>query len=139
MKKSIIIEIISILFALLFLYAAVGKLMEYNFFKGQIGLYPVLKPIAPLIAWFLPVSEIIVFALLLVPAWRLRGLYGALALMISLTGYVVGILTLSKRQPAGLVVPEFLSWHQQLAFNIFFLVLAVVGIVLQRKSPRLAV
>jgi hypothetical protein len=139
MKKSIIIEIISILFALLFLYAAAIILINYAFFKVQIGVYPVLKPIAPFIVWFIPISEIIVFSLLLFPAWRLRGLYGALALMILLTGYVVGILTLSKRQPAGLVVPEFLSWHQQLAFNIFFLVLAIIGIVLQRKSPRLAV
>jgi uncharacterized membrane protein YphA (DoxX/SURF4 family) len=134
MKKSTIIEIISILFVLLFLYAGIGKLMQYHFFKVQIGASPVLKPIAPFIAWFLPLSEIIVAVLLLIPVWRLRGLYGASVLMILLTGYVIALLYFSELVPCCINVPEFLSWKQQLLLNSLLLVLAVMGIILQAKQ-----
>lgn len=137
MKKSTIIEIISIFFALLFLYAATRILMEYDFFKMQISFPLGLKPIAPFIAWFLPVSEIIVAVLLLIPAWRSRGLYGALALMILLTGYAVALLGFSKQIPCCIRIPEFLSWKQQLVLNCILLVVSVTGIVLQRKQHRL--
>jgi len=134
MKKSTITEIISILFALLFLYAGIGKLMQYHFFKVQIGVFSVLKPISPFIAWFLPVSEIIIAVLLLVPIWRLRGLYGASTLMILFTGYVVALLSFSRQIPCCIAVPEFLSWEQQLLFNSILLVLAVMGVILQMKQ-----
>lgn len=137
MKKSTIIEIISILFAMLFLYAAISILMDYTFFKRQVADFSVLKPITPFIAWFLPLSEIIVAILLFVPAWRLRGLYGAAALMILLTGYVIVLLNFSKRLPGLIMVPDFLSWKQQLVLNCILLVVAVMGIVLQRKQHRL--
>lgn len=133
MKKSILIEIISILFAMLFLYAAIDILMDVAFFKRQVGDFSALKPITPFIAWFLPLSEIIVAVLLFVPAWRLRGFYGALALMILLTGYVILLLSFSKRLPGLINVPDFLSWKQQLVLNCILLVMAVMGIVQQRK------
>ena len=138
MKKAIIIEIISILFILLFLYTGISKLMEYVVFKEQIASSPILKPIASWIAWMLPLSEFIVVLLLFVPALRLKGLYMSLVMMILFTGYVIAILNFSKELPCSCGgIMELLSWKQHLLLNSLFVALAIAGIIVQKRLQAL--
>lgn len=65
MKKSIIIEIISGLLIILFMYASLSKLLNYTTFRLQVSASQGTKQFAA-IAWILPVAEIIITALLTV-------------------------------------------------------------------------
>jgi hypothetical protein len=135
MKKAMIAEIISYLFIVLFLYTGISKFMEFSVFKQQIAVSPVLKPVAWWIAWVIPSAEFIVSGLLFVPAWRLKGLYASLILMIAFTIYISLILALSKELPCscgGII--ELLSWKQHLIFNSVFILLAAIGVVIERRQ-----
>jgi uncharacterized membrane protein YphA (DoxX/SURF4 family) len=137
LTKSTIVEIISVLFIILFLYTGISKLMEYGVFKEQIADSPILQPIAPVIAWGLPLTEFLVTILLIIPRWRLKGLYASLILMIAFTLYIGAIMTFNKELPCscGGIISE-LSWQGHLIFNSLFIGLAFAGVVLEKRIRR---
>ena len=134
MKRSIIAEIIIILFMILFIYTGISKWMDYTVFKEQIAESPALAPFASILAWILPLTEFIVSILLMIPGQRLKGLYASLTLMIIFTVYVIVLTTSNDQLPCscGGVLAE-LSWPQHIIFNIVFIVLAIIGILLEKK------
>ena len=136
-SKSTIVEIISMLFVILFLYTGISKLMEYAVFKEQIADSPILQPIAPFIAWGLPLTEFLVSILLIVPRWRLKGLHASLFLMIAFTLYIGAIMIFNKELPCscGGIISE-LSWNGHLVFNSVFILLAFAGVVLEKRMRQ---
>ena len=131
MKRNVIIEIICFLFIVLFFYAAGSKLLNYKAFVGQIGKSPLLTEYATWMAWLIPVTELVVVGLLVVPRWRKPGLYASFTLMALFTLYIAAILifTDSKDLPCSCGgVLNSLSWKQHLIFNVFFTALAWAGI-----------
>src|SRR5882757_5894286 len=137
MKRSTIIEVISILFMILFLYTGISKLIEYSVFREQIAESPILAPLASFIAWSLPLIEFSVVVLLFVAKWRMKGLYASLILMILFTGYVIALVSFSDRLPCSCGgVLEQLSWRQHIVFNSVFTGLALWAILLHRKSNK---
>jgi uncharacterized membrane protein YphA (DoxX/SURF4 family) len=129
-----LVETIALLFVILFLYTGTSKLSEYGVFEEQLAESPVLKPVAPIVTWLLPITEFVVSLLLLVPRWRMKGLYASLGLMITFTLYVIAILSFSKELPCscgGII--GLLSWQEHLVFNGVFILLAITGILLQRR------
>jgi len=138
MLKRTIPSIIALLLTVLFLYTGISKLMEYTVFKEQIGASPILHPIAPFIAWALPLAEFAVAVLLFIPAWRLWGLYASFVLMIAFTVYVIAIVSFSKELPCscGGVLQE-MSWNQHIIFNIITTILALAGTILERKRRKI--
>jgi uncharacterized membrane protein YphA (DoxX/SURF4 family) len=137
MTKSTLVEIIAILFVILFLYTGISKLMEYSVFKEQISDSPILKPFAAFIAWALPLTEFLVSILLIIPRWRLKGLYASLGLMVAFTLYIGAIMMFNKELPCscgGII--SLLSWGEHLVFNSVFIVLAVAGVILEKKIRK---
>lgn len=134
MKRTTIIEIIIFLYAILFLYTGISKLMDFSIFKEQLADSPLLAPIAKPVAWGLPLLEFAITLLLIIPKCRLKGLHGALILMIGFTAYVTGLLLFNDKLPCscGGIIQQ-LSWPQHLIFNSIFIVLAAAGIVLQKR------
>jgi len=138
MIKRNLPTVIAYLFILLFLYTGMSKLMDYSVFKAQIGSSPILEPIAPFVAWALPLAEFAVAALLFVPRTRLPGLYASFVLMVMFTGYIIAILNFSEHIPCSCGgVLENMSWQQHLVFNIIVTILALVGALLERKNRHL--
>jgi uncharacterized membrane protein YphA (DoxX/SURF4 family) len=137
MTRSTITEIISTLFIILFLYTGTSKFIGYAIFKEQIATSPLLTRIAPVLAWVLPLSEIVVSSLLIVPRWRLKGLNSSLLLMILFTGYIIGILIFNKNIPCSCGgVIESLTWTGHIVFNSVFIILAFIGIKLEKVSRQ---
>jgi uncharacterized membrane protein YphA (DoxX/SURF4 family) len=135
--KSTTLDIIVFLFMVLFLYAAASKLMEYELFKAQIGNSPLITKYAGLFSWLVPVVEILVSIMLIVPRSRLIGLYGSFSLMFAFTAYIVFILAFSPTVPCSCGgVLNSLGWTEHLIFNIAFTLLAIAGIVLQIKLEK---
>ena len=67
MKRSLLIEIIAFLFILLFVYAAVSKVLDYQKFQVQLGKSPLLTAFAGWVAWVIPAIEIIISLALAIP------------------------------------------------------------------------
>jgi uncharacterized membrane protein YphA (DoxX/SURF4 family) len=137
MKRTTILETIIFFYVILFLYTGITKLTDYGTFKETVADSPILAPIAQPIAWGLPWLEFAVTAMLIIPRWRLKGLYASLVLLIAFTGYVVGLLLFDKQLPCscGGILQE-LSWPQHMVFNGIFVLLAIWAIVLQRRENK---
>jgi uncharacterized membrane protein YphA (DoxX/SURF4 family) len=140
MKKTVLLlEVICMLFVILFVYTAISKFLEFGLFKAQIGMSPVLAPVSKLIAWVVPLAEIIDSVMLLIPAFRLRGLYLALGMMLSFTIYIILIMKLSAHLPCSCGgVIELLSWRDHLILNCVYILMAVAGILMQRRVYHIA-
>lgn len=131
MTRRIIVEIIACAFILLFVYAAVTKLLHYEQFRVQIGQSPMLSPMRGSIAIFVPIGEIAVSVLLALNNLRLFGLYGSFALMALFTAYIVIVTQFSEHIPCSCGgVLETMSWGEHLIFNIVFLLLAGLAVLL---------
>jgi hypothetical protein len=139
MKKLITLEIICFLFTLLFMYAAASKLLDYQQFSIEIGQSPLLTGLGGFVPWLVITIELIVSVLLLVPKFRLLGLYGAFCLMVMFTAYIIAILNFSTYIPCscGGILAK-LGWKEHLIFNVAFLVLSLVAIMLHDPEEDLA-
>lgn len=131
MKRKTIVEIIAYLFILLFIYASVNKLADFENFSAELGKSPLLTAFADWVAWGIPAVELIVVVLLTVPKWCLAGFYAAFSLMTMFTAYIVAILKFSDYIPCSCGgVLQNMTWNQHLVFNIVFVVLGFAGIML---------
>ncbi len=129
--KSIILDTICLLFALLFMYAAASKLFDFNNFRIQLGQSPLLSAFANWISIIVPVSELIIAVVLLLKSFRLAGLYASYTLMIMFTVYIYIILNFSAFVPCSCGgILEKMTWDEHLVFNICFIILASIGIAL---------
>lgn len=130
--KSIIIEGVCLLYVLLFVYAATSKLLDFENFQIQIGQSPLISAFASYISWFIPLLEITICLLLIVPKTRIIGLLASYFLMIMFTTYIFIILNYSSFVPCSCGgILEKLNWTQHLFFNFTFTVLAGFALYLK--------
>lgn len=130
--KKLIVEIISLMFFLLFLYAAFNKLFDFQNFKIQISQSPLLTSYAGMVVWIIPSIEIIIAVLIIIPKYRLTGLYLSFALMFIFTAYIIAILNFSNHIPCGCGgILGNLQWQEHLIFNIVFVLLGIAGVSLE--------
>lgn len=129
--KSIILEIVCLLYTLLFVYAAVSKVLDFENFQAQLGQSPLLSPFAHLVSYAVIFIELIIAVLLSIPRIRCFALWGAATLMSMFTTYIVIILHFSSFVPCSCGgILEKLGWTEHLIFNIVFLFLAITAILL---------
>lgn len=134
MKKEFLLQIIAGVLILIFVYAALSKIMVYPEFVIQLQMDPYLKPIAGFLAWGIPATEIVVTTCLFVPGIRIYGFIASLVLMIVFTLYIAGMLAFDSHLPCSCGgVLQHLTWIQHLIFNIFFCMLSLSGILLHKK------
>lgn len=133
-NKKILVETISILFVILFVYTAISKIIDFPNFKAIIGQSPIIADLAMPIAILIPILELIVSMLISIPKYKIWGLIGSFSLMFLFTIYIILLVTLSEKIPCSCGgVISMLTWDQHLIFNIFFLLLALLGVFLQSK------
>jgi len=114
----------------LFVYTATSKLFRLNVFQAQLDRFPWIKHMAPVIAWAVPVVELVAAGLLLTRRARRAGLYVSLGLMVLFTLYLAFMLGTEKHLPCSCGgVISAMSWGQHLVFNIFFTGVAIMGLV----------
>ena len=132
MKKKKIVDIISFLFILLFIYAAVSKLIDFQKFKVQLGQSPLLTIYAGWVAILVPLTEVGIALLMISPRYRSAALYMAFSLMVMFTTYIIIILNFSEFVPCSCGgVLEKLPWRAHLIFNIGFIILAILAVLLE--------
>lgn len=131
MKQDTAIKIICTLLVFLFVYAAVSKLADVTTFAADMRNQPFPAFAKPILVWAVPMTELIIAALLIFDTTRLLGLYASLILMVAFTSYTgVVLLHFFKYVPCscGGVIKN-LTWQQHLVFNLFFVLMALIGIL----------
>jgi putative oxidoreductase len=136
MKRKIIIEIISSLLILLFLYASVSKWLDFKLFIGEMNNQPFPNWITPYLVWSIPFIEVIIAIGLIFEKTRTPALYASLVLMSAFTIYTVAILFHAFKYipcSCGGVIRK-LTWPQHLFFNLFFVGISLLGIVMKKRE-----
>jgi len=138
MRRNVIIEIITTSLVLLFVYAAISKLLDYNKFKIQVGKSPLLTSFSAFVVIGIPAFELLLSILLVMKGTRLLALYGSLFLMTLFTAYLIAILNFSYYIPCSCGgILQGLSWKTHIIFNTVFIIITGVAITLQSK-PAIA-
>jgi hypothetical protein len=136
--KNIITEIICSLLAILFVYASLSKLLDYNVFKMQLSRSPFITHFSTIIASLLPTIEIITGSLFVFGKWRLNALYASLFLLTLFTAYLVAMLNFSYYIPCSCGgVLSMLTWKQHIVFNAAFILLSLIAIFLSTRNSSI--
>jgi putative oxidoreductase len=136
MKRKIIIEIISSLLILLFLYASVSKWLAFKTFIGDMNNQPFPNWMTPYLVTAIPVIEVLIAVGLIFEKTRVPALYASFVLMTAFTIYTVAVLAHAfKYVPCscGGVIKK-LTWPQHLFFNLFFVSISLLGIWLKKRD-----
>lgn len=127
--KNTLVTFICYLYILLFVYAATSKLLDFEVFQVQLRQSPLLSSFANIISWAIPSIEIIISILLVFPKTKYWALHGAFALMVMFSAYIYIILHYSSFVPCSCGgILEKMDWNEHLLFNLFFVLLAIIGI-----------
>lgn len=134
---SILNTAIPYFFILLFIYASVSKILDFENFQIQIGQSPVLSAYAGIVSYGIIATELLVSILLCFPKSRLTGIYISLGLMTGFTVYIYIILNYSEFIPCSCGgILEKLGWKEHLIFNTGCILLAITGICLNEQAKN---
>ncbi len=116
--------------AFVFVYTAIAKVYDWN--ATKLAMYNQVIPdwSKDLLLYGIPMMEVLVALMLLIPRWRFRGFLASLMLMLVFTGYVAWVwLGLAGRVPCscGGIISS-LTWGQHLILNLGLTGLAVWGV-----------
>jgi hypothetical protein len=144
MKRILILDIISSLFIILFLYTGIYKLLYQEPFLTALEKQPLLRNFSGFVSIFIPLLEVVIAIGLLISIindnylLRKRGLICTLLLMTIFTLYVGYMLIEYPNDlpcSCGGIIQQ-MSWHQHLYFNMAFTLLALLGLTMNVKMKR---
>lgn len=123
------------LLVILFLYTAVSKLLNYSETALQMEMSPFITRYSSMLAWGIPVSEIMIAILLIIEQTRLYGFYASLFLMVLFTAYVYAMMHYSYYLPCSCGgILAMLTWAQHFWVNIIFTIIALTGTILEKMN-----
>ncbi len=132
-------------FIVLFCFAAVSKLSDFENFQVQLAQSPLLGAYAGFVSYAVLVALLAVVVLLCLRRARTAGLAGSLLLMLLFAGYTAYVLFFAASTPCNCIgiLPQ-LSWQQNFAAELAGAGLGIAGIYgstaekikLQQESQR---
>jgi hypothetical protein len=133
-SREIIVDVVVYLFIILFMYTAANKLLTVKSFASTLAKSPLIGSLNIIVAWAIPIIEIGISLLLIIPSIRKTGLRASLFLMILFTLYLMYMVFSGSTLPChcGGVISE-MSWQQHIWFNLGFVALAIIGLVANKK------
>ncbi|MEJ5144709.1 MauE/DoxX family redox-associated membrane protein [Sphingobacterium sp. MYb388] len=135
--KTLFVDSIAILFIILWVYAAVSKLFDYNNFSIELGKAPLLSGFAPVIAVGIPFLEIALAIMLLVERTKFIALVLSSSLLLLFTVYLFIILNYSSYIPCscGGILGR-LGYKEHIFFNLILFALGIASILLYQKENQ---
>lgn len=136
MKANQISRFIAAALVILYFYTAISKMIDYTAFRGQMLNQAFPSWVAHLLIWLLPPAELLAVLMLTTQSLRLAGMWLSTLMMSAFTVYIGLVLTdFYDRTPCscGGVVSQ-LSFQGHFVFNLFFLALSILGVMLARKG-----
>jgi len=132
--RNLTIGIAVYTFIVLFLYTGLSKIADHHVFFVALQGSPLIKPYAKLISVLVPLVELIIVCLLLIPRTKVIGLYSSFFLMVLFTAYLVIILSGSRLPCSCGGIFYKISWKPHLYLNIFLTALAAAGIIFAKRG-----
>ena len=136
--KNNMIFCICLICVFLFLYAGYSKIEDHSRFLKGLMRVTIIGPFALYISWIVPIGEIIIAILLIIPRTSKWGLYGFTILMGVFTIYIISMVLWATKLPChcgGAI--EKLSWTQHIWFNLAFIAIAVFALWLSKSKTSL--
>ena len=132
--RVIIVDAIAYLILALFMYTAASKLFAIRSFSSTLSKSPLIGEYSKLVAWGIPITELVIGVLLIFAPIRKWGLYASFVLMILFTLYLLYMIFSGSKLPChcGGVIST-MTWQQHIWFNLGFVLVAFTGIFLYRK------
>jgi hypothetical protein len=135
--QNLFLEFICLLYIVLFVYAAVSKIIDFQNFQVQLGQSPLLSAFASYASYGVLIAELGIALLLSVPQYRIMALYLGVALMCVFTTYIVIILNFSSFIPCSCGgILEKMGWTEHLVFNIAITILGIAAILLHKNDKK---
>ncbi|MFC4163882.1 MauE/DoxX family redox-associated membrane protein [Epilithonimonas zeae] len=132
--KDITVTSIAYFFVLLFIYASVSKIIDFENFQIQIAQSPLLSAYAGYVSYAVILTELVISSALLTKNYRNIGLYSSLLLMSAFTIYIYLILKFSDFVPCSCGgILEKMDWRTHLYFNLLCVLLAITAIIINEK------
>jgi uncharacterized membrane protein YphA (DoxX/SURF4 family) len=119
----------------LFLYTGYSKILQHTRFTEGLARIKSIGSLAVYIAWFVPITEIFIAILLIIPKTYKWGLNAFVGIMTVFTGYIISMLLWAEKLPCrcgGAI--EKLSWTQHIWFNLAFIAIAVFALWLSKSN-----
>ncbi len=136
--RSTIHTIITSLLIFLYVYTAVAKLITLDKNEAVLSHLPFIGSYAGVLALSIPIAELLIVVLLLVPRYNKTGLYLSLILLVIFTAYLLYMLSSGEKLPCTCGgVLEKLTWKQHVFFNLGFIVLNIVAITNRRSKQAI--
>jgi putative oxidoreductase len=131
-KYSALKGIITAMLVLLYTYAAFIKLFDFREFRRAMFAQPFPNWVAGIVLYLIPALELITVILLAAKRTERLGYWFSFILMTQFTGYIalvlVGFWNEVPCSCGGIL--GHLSWLPHLFFNIFFLIISIIGIII---------
>jgi len=124
-----IIFCICLICIFLFSYTGYSKIEDHSRFLKGLSRVAIIGPYALFISWSVPIVEIVISILLIIPKTSKWGLYSFTILMSVFTIYIVSMVLWATKLPChcgGAI--EKLSWTQHIWFNLVFIAIAVFAL-----------
>lgn len=130
---------ISFFLIVLWVYAAVSKLSDYDLFVSQLQMQPLPGWSIRILAWVLPVAELLLAFSLASKKCRGAGLAFSFSLMLLFTNYTAIVLSgaFGKIPCSCGGIFSFVGWTGHLIFNVTATVAALTGYFLHYFATRL--
>lgn len=126
----------SFLLALLFIYAAASKLLDFGLFRGQLLNQDLPAGLARVLAYLLPALELLAVLLLAFRRTLLAGLLLSFLLLFFFTGYT-GLVLFGywDRVPCSCGgILNHMSWKAHFFFNLCFLALSLAALLRELRK-----
>jgi len=136
-KNRLLADIVSSLFIILFVYAALTKVQDFQKFRVELGKSPLLNVFAGYVSVLIPSIELIIATLLVVKRIQYYALFFSFSLMAIFSGYIAIILKFSPYIPCSCGgILQNMTWFQHLIFNIAYMVIGAIAILLYPKREE---
>jgi len=136
--KGYITNSITLALLLLWIPVSMDKFINFDAFRSSMLQQPFGNTFAWVLIYTLPVLEVTTAVLLAFDRSRRLGMMLSSVLMIAFTGYVgLALLGIRGKLPCacGLIISG-MGWMQHLWFNLFFLVISIIGWAMQRRQQQ---
>jgi len=122
------------LLILLWSYTSLSKVLEFGKFEKSLLLQHFSSTAVHLLKFFIPVSELLIAVLLITIKFRSLALWLSMTMILTFTGYVAFAVTgfFENRPCACGGVLTMLSWKAHLYFNIFFSLVNLIALRLEK-------
>lgn len=123
-------EIVAALYVLLFVYTGVDKLRNWETFQGALEKSTITAAYSQFLGIAVPTAELLIAALLVIPASRHIGQVLGTALMSAFTIYVAYMIAFSPELPCtcgGII--QSMTWRQHLVLNSTYVILGIFSLI----------